>query len=583
MPETWGGLEESPDSEFGWHWGDQGSVSSAAIEKPHFSDWRPILEGGFDLAYSPLMELTYGAGVAVLCTLDLEKRAQEDTVAQRVARRVVFYALQATPQTRATTTVYLGGDASRKLLRSMGLRFEAVAQLPSGRALAVLGSDAAVSADALAAFLRGGGKALLLPRKPGADPWGAVGQETPFCGAPDVPTWPECRGLSLSDLRLRGTVNLAAVTATGGVATSAGGLLGRRADGDGVAILLQLTPDMLPARERTYFRYSQWRLARTLTQLLANLGARFEMDAKSLTPGWNLGYVPMPLAGEWLLRVETLLPPAADPNARAKDAGIAKKAEGWSSPDLATGGWQKLKLPGYWESLPGVGEKDGAFWVRREVDLPDEWAGQELVLQLGNVDDCDATWCDGVKIGETSGWNVPRTYHVPGDLVRAGRNVIAIRVFDEFGGGGFGGRPDDLRIGRVAPRRQPEGEQILTNADFSAELKGWNLGVASPAEAKASVTDDVPGELLGQRSVKVEVTKPSDTSWHVALTQPGFGIQASVHYIWSAWATADRPYTFTAAIEKNHPPYGGAGLFQRTPPYHRVAAHQARLHTGGKR
>ena len=43
----------------GWHWGNRGGVTSAAIEKPHRSGWRPLLECEFDLAYTPLMELDY--------------------------------------------------------------------------------------------------------------------------------------------------------------------------------------------------------------------------------------------------------------------------------------------------------------------------------------------------------------------------------------------------------------------------------------------------------------------------------------------------------------------------------------------
>ena len=52
--------------DYGWHWGNQGSVSSTAVEKPHYSGWTPILEGEFDLAYSPLMQLAYGQGAVVL-------------------------------------------------------------------------------------------------------------------------------------------------------------------------------------------------------------------------------------------------------------------------------------------------------------------------------------------------------------------------------------------------------------------------------------------------------------------------------------------------------------------------------------
>jgi beta-galactosidase len=565
VPETWGGLDESPaaDPVYGWHWGNQGSVSSAAIEKPHFSGWRPILEGEFDLAYSPLMELHYGAGVALLCTLDLEGRTQGDPVADSLARRLIAYTMQIRPEPRAAATVYLGGDADRRVLRRMGLQFTSATKLPTGRALAVIGGDATVTPEAVSVFLRGGGRMLMLPRKSGADPWKAIGQPVSFCGTSDIPDWPECRGLSLSDLRLRGMVEFAPVTATGAVVAGAGGLLGRQVDGGGVAILLQLTADKLPGRDKTYLRYSQWRLTRTLTQLLANLGGAFEMDTRSLTPNWNRGYLPMPLAGDWQFKVERLLPPATDPSVRTKDPGRALETEGWESPDLATADWQKMALPGVWEKLPGVGEKDGSFWVRREVQIPEAWTGQELVLQLGAVDDKDTTWFNGTKVGETSGWNVPRTYRIPGDLVRAGRNVIAIRVFDEFGSGGFGGRAEELRLGRVVPASVVEGEEILRNRDFADGLTGWTLGAFAPAEATAKVTDDVPAELLGQRSVKIEVTKRSETSWHVQFTQPGFGIQAGVTYIWTVWARASKPSMIVAAIEKNHPPYGGAGLFDR--------------------
>jgi hypothetical protein len=565
VPETWGGLDESPQAEptWGWHWGNAGSVSSAAIEKPHYSGWRPLLEGEFDLAYSPLLELHYGRGLALLCTLDLEGRTAVDPVAQVLACRVLSYAAAAPVEPRATQTVYLGGERGRRLLRSLGLQFELTTELPSGKALAILGPEASVSAAALSAFLQGGGRALLLPRAPGADPWGAIGAARPYQAAPEVPAWPECRGLSRSDLRLRGTVDLAPVQAQGTVVAGAGGLLGRQQVGAGVALLLQLTPEMLPAREKTYFRYSQWRLTRTLTQVLANLGASFEMDARSLSPGWNLGYLPLPLAGEWLCQVESRLPASSDPAVRAKDSGIAKECEAWSAADLATGDWSKLALPGYWENLPEVGEQDGAFWVRRDVDLPAEWVGQELVLQLGTVDDNDSTWFNGVKIGETSGWNVPRTYRVPAALVRAGRNLIAIRVFDEFGGGGFGGRPDDLRLGRVVPKPVVDGEELLSNTAFGESAKGWNLGVMGPAQATVDVSEDVPAALLGQRSVQVRVTTPSETAWHVSFAQPGFGIQAGMTYLWTVWAKASGPCTMIAAIEKNHPPYGGAGLFER--------------------
>ncbi len=77
----------------GWHWGNRGGVTSAAIEKPHRSGWRPLLECEFDLAYTPLMELDYGQGRLIVCTLDLEDHVALDPAARRMAGRVMDYAL----------------------------------------------------------------------------------------------------------------------------------------------------------------------------------------------------------------------------------------------------------------------------------------------------------------------------------------------------------------------------------------------------------------------------------------------------------------------------------------------------------
>jgi sialate O-acetylesterase len=65
-------------------------------------------------------------------------------------------------------------------------------------------------------------------------------------------------------------------------------------------------------------------------------------------------------------------------------------------------------------------------------------------LKLGAIDDFDTTYFNGERVGSTgpdtpNAWTAQRSYRVPGALVRAGRNTVAVRVFDRVGGGGFGG------------------------------------------------------------------------------------------------------------------------------------------------
>ncbi|HXX93735.1 MAG TPA: glycoside hydrolase family 2 TIM barrel-domain containing protein, partial [Planctomycetota bacterium] len=93
---------------YGFHWGNQGVVSSAAVEKPHRSGWRPILECEFDLAYSPLLELDYGQGRLVLCTIDLEDHVATDPAAAVLARNILRYCASAKAIARAKHTILLG-------------------------------------------------------------------------------------------------------------------------------------------------------------------------------------------------------------------------------------------------------------------------------------------------------------------------------------------------------------------------------------------------------------------------------------------------------------------------------------------
>jgi len=141
-----------------------------------------------------------------------------------------------------------------------------------------------------------------------------------------------------------------------------------------------------------------------------------------------------------------------------QDEGIADAARGWSAPDLEDGAWDEMELPRPWEqaSLP----IDGAVWFRRTVDIPIEWAGRDLTLGLGAIDDFDVTWFAGEEVGRTGAetpgyWTFPRSYAVPGRLVRSGAAVVAVRVFDHAGEGGFAGAARDMSLapadGRGAP------------------------------------------------------------------------------------------------------------------------------------
>jgi len=270
----------------GWHWGNRGAVTSAAIEKPHRSGWRPLLECEFDLAYTPLMELDYGRGRVIVCTLDLEDFAVADPAAGRMAGRVMDYALHSPLFPRVGKVVYVGGAPGAAWLDKIGVRYKRAATLDNGAGLLLIGPDAAIDTAAVNAYLEAGGKAFFLPRSQ-ADGWLGTTlkpAEARFAGSLSTPEWPEARGLSASDLRWRCRLDTPPWVLSGGADIGADGLIGRKRIGNGIAIFCQVDPDCFHAHEKTYLRTSRWRSTRTVAQLLANLGASFAVDSRIFHP-----------------------------------------------------------------------------------------------------------------------------------------------------------------------------------------------------------------------------------------------------------------------------------------------------------
>ena len=76
--------------------------------------------------------------------------------------------------------------------------------------------------------------------------------------------------------------------------------------------------------------------------------------------------------------------------------------------------------------------------------LPNSWAGKDLVLHLGTINDQDTTYFNGEQVGSTQEAKFVRRYKVSGQLVKAGDNLIAVRVFNRWGAGGFVGVPSQM-------------------------------------------------------------------------------------------------------------------------------------------
>lgn len=121
----------------------------------------------------------------------------------------------------------------------------------------------------------------------------------------------------------------------------------------------------------------------------------------------------------------------------------------WASATSADSDWEQVTLPGAWERTSDYTADRSFGWYRTSVVVPAAWRGRPVRFILGKIDDVDQSFLNGALIGQTgrfptdvegfeTKWMEVRSYDVPAERVVFGAaNSIAIRVYDETGGGGL--------------------------------------------------------------------------------------------------------------------------------------------------
>jgi beta-galactosidase len=103
-----------------WRCGNQGNVASVLIEKPACGDFLPIVDGGFALQYSPLLEYREGKGMVLFCQMDVTGRTEAEPAADALARNLLGYVSTWRPTPRREA-VYVGDPAGNSFLESTGI------------------------------------------------------------------------------------------------------------------------------------------------------------------------------------------------------------------------------------------------------------------------------------------------------------------------------------------------------------------------------------------------------------------------------------------------------------------------------
>ena len=164
------------------------------------------------------------------------------------------------------------------------------------------------------------------------------------------------------------------------------------------------------------------------------------------------------------------------------DQGEARGQQKWSAPDHDASGWATMKVPGYWADQTPLGSVNGVVWFRKEIEVPAGMAGAPARLELGTLVDADSTYINGQLVGTTGYQYPPRKYDVKPGVLKAGKNVVVVRLISNGGRGGF----------------TPDKNYQLTANGQVLDLRGawqYKLGATMPPTPGTTTFQYQPGGL----------------------------------------------------------------------------------------
>jgi sialate O-acetylesterase len=128
------------------------------------------------------------------------------------------------------------------------------------------------------------------------------------------------------------------------------------------------------------------------------------------------------------------------------DRGLNNKPP-YFDPDYNDSDWQTVRIPTKFDRL-NFANKNGVVWFRKEIELIKAEAENEARLWLGRIVDADTAYVNGKRVGAVTYKYPPRKYKLKKGVLKAGKNLIAVRVVVNDGQGEFvADKPYKLFIG----------------------------------------------------------------------------------------------------------------------------------------
>ena len=404
--------------------GNRGTVTGVIPEKPCVGDWMPLLHGGFNLSYSPLLEFREGKAIVLFCQLDVSGRSEESPEALELFRAALEHLDRAEPRP-TRRTFYLGDERGAAVLDLLKIRYSK--QLPAEKLgegdLLILGPGAGSGPrrdeieNGLNILALGLGREeleTLLPGEVKVADW-KPGFSYPSRGLDEEPLF---RGISNAELFYRKP--LSGPFFNDGKSMS----LRRISHGRGNVVCCQLAPWMFEADEYQ-LRITRRRCHALVSRLIHNLGGGSESGLLNA-----FAHPRRMLITEW--------------EGKADREQVGRDRKFFLPTDRSTG-WKPVQVPGKFDTeANGLEGYDGDFWYRTRFDLPQLPESGEVTLELGAIDDFSWVWLNGEFLGEVTDkthpdnyWNEPRSYRVDVSKLRKQGNCLVVLCRDLRGSGGI--------------------------------------------------------------------------------------------------------------------------------------------------
>jgi hypothetical protein len=442
-----------------WKCGNSGIVSGNVIRKPSYGNFTTIVDCGFNLMFASLLELRKGHGLVLFCQLDVTSRYLTDPVATRLVDNILSVMAKPFVPVGAQRVLYLGDSGGEESLKRMGMNFSKMSKFDiwglSSCQVLILGPNAIPEKnhEDFKKFIQNN-QSMAIIALPGAQlellPGNLKIEKKKLFKASVPEKDPLFAGITNADLYFREVRELPVLSsAPDWMITTQPALFAKLDQVTGAIVVFTISPDDVDGL------WNKEKVSRVWSAVFNNMNIGLGQDLELFTASKSRhNTVKYSLKRAALENPMIKFDPQNDVKITDTEGFVpVKLGKSWESQGFD----QKNPSYKYPENTPARLKcpYDGYAWYRCTVAIPESWKGYKLRLAGGPIDDCDWTYFNGEKIGETTFDNnskpymAKRNYVIPEKLIKYGaENTLLIKVFDRWGEGGVLGK---LEVEAEAP------------------------------------------------------------------------------------------------------------------------------------